>query len=485
MVLAIDLGTTTCKAAVFDEKGKLVELSKVPLDIVDDEKGALGADPHQWSRALKLLCSQLVNVSEVRAVVVSGNGPTVVPVFDTPRIEDSLLHAESGQARLWLDRRAVVEAQEISQYLGQFVDASFVLPQVLHMVRNDYSTYKRSLWFLSSFEFINYLLTGEARTILHAADATRWYWTETLLNQFSLNTDKFPSFCSPGEQIGAVTSLAAKALGLPQGVPVIASGPDFFVSILGCAVTKPGLVCDRLGTSEGINLCTDAPLTDNRLMTYLHPVTPYYNVSGIMSTTGKAISWAKDLLGLQDVSFEAMYDLIHKVSPGSDGLIFLPYLQGERAPIWNPYARGVFSGLSLTTEKGHILRAVAEGACFAARSVIAVMEESGGTVNALRVTGGPSESTVLNQLKADITGVPVSVPEVSDAELVGDMVIARTSLGDYSSFAHAAEDLVQMKTCFEPNPRLAALYTERFGQFIYTYEQLKESWRGGANEFRS
>lgn len=477
MILSIDVGTTTCKGALFNGVGNLVEMIKVPLTVLPGTNGAQETDPHQWSKALTTVCSRLSQCGDVRSVVVSGNGPTVVPVFEEPKIQNTLLHAESGNARLWLDRRAVAEAEEISSILGHFVDASFILPQVLHLSRKEQSMYRKSIWFLSSFEYINYLLTGEACTILHADDAKRWYWTESVLDKLGLDDTKFPPFRRPGDVVGFVSSVASEALGLTKGTPVYAAGPDFLVSILGCAVVQPKMVCDRSGTSEGINLCTHAPLADDRLMTYLHPVKPYYNVSGIISTSGKAIGWIKELLGLESLSFDALYGMMQEASPGSAGIIFLPYLSGERAPIWDPHARGVFSGLNLSSGRAEILRSVAEGVCLAIYDVIEVMEELGGEVSALRVTGGPSESDFLNRLKADVTGRPVSVPLVGDAELVGSMVIGRTSLGDYSSFAEAAQHLVHMERHYEPDISKRALYDDYLEQYRNTYRNLKENWR--------
>lgn len=477
MILSIDVGTTTCKGALFDDKGILKEMVKVPLTLLPRTDGAQEVDPLRWSQALGTICSRVSPYDGLRAIVVSGNGPTVVPVFEEPKVHQTLLHADSGNARLWLDRRAVAEAEEISHLIGHFVDASFILPQVLHLSRKEQPIYRRSKWFLSSFEYMNYLLTGEAATILHADDAKRWYWTERLLDDLGLDKTKFPPFIHPGDLVGTVSSIAADTLGLPKGLPVYAAGPDFLVSILGCAVVEPSMVCDRSGTSEGINLCTKEPLADDRLMTYLHPVQPYYNVSGIISTSGKAIGWAKDLFGLESISFDALYGMMEESPAGARGLIFLPYLSGERAPIWDPDAKGVFSGLTLSSGRAEILRAVAEGVCLAMYDVIEVMEELGGSVSDLRITGGPSESAFLNQLKADVTGRPVTVPELGDAELMGAMVIGRTSLGDYPSFAEAARNLVRMGRRYEPDISKRTLYDGYLEQYRNTYRNLKESWR--------
>lgn len=477
MVLTIDIGTTTCKAAVFDASGGRRASAHVSLDLVSDGDGAQETDPRCWAEALASLCRELCADRRVAAIVVSGNGPTLVPVFGPPAREGFFVYAQADMARLWLDRRAVVEAKEISRLEGSFVDSSFFLPKVLHLYRTNRPVYDRARWFLSSFEYVNYLLTGEAKAVLHAEDALRWYWSDDLLNALELDREKFPPFCRPGELIGAVTALAAETLGLPKGTPVYAGGPDFLVSILGCGAVEPGRVCDRSGTSEGINLCTREPLGDDRLMTYLHPVKPYHNVSGIISTSGKAIGWIKQTLGMGNLSFPGMYDRMAQAKAGCGGVVFLPYLHGERAPIWDSDAKGVFSGLTLSTGPAELLRSVAEGVCLAVRDVITVMEDLGGEVDELRVTGGPSESGFLNQLKADVTGRVVLIPEIGDAELVGSMVVARTALGDFESFSQAAEDLVTISRRFDPDPSLAAMYAELFVRYRSVYASLKDGWR--------
>lgn len=467
MILTIDLGTTNLKAALFSEDGVLCSSRSSTIGTLSDYQEI---DPILWSKALSSVCKALGDLSLVQAVVISGNGPTLVPVLGKPKIREGLLHAKAGMARTWLDRRPVSESSEISEMLGTFVDSGFFLPKALYLFRNERETYEESLWLLSSHEYLDYLLTGVAKAIIHSDDSQQWYWNDALVTSLGMDKDKFPPFCKPGELIGPVTILASNALGLPAGISVYAGAPDFYVSILGTGTVEVGQVCNRSGTSEGINLCTRQPLGDPRLMTYHHPVAPYYNVSGIISTSGKAIEWAKALVGNKDMPFTDLYRKMAEAEPGCGGVVFLPYLSGERAPIWDPDARAVFSGLNLQTGSDELLRSVAEGTCFAMRDVITVMEELGSEVGQLRVTGGPSESDFMNQLKADITGREVLVPAMQDAELMGLLIIALTSLGHFASYREAAKAVVKTKHIFKPDPNLKELYDELF----VTYRALKQ-----------
>ncbi|AEV28029.1 pentulose/hexulose kinase [Sphaerochaeta pleomorpha str. Grapes] len=469
MILTLDIGTTTLKGALFDDAGTLCSFKYATVP----SQGFL-IDPFQWSLALKTVCSSFPSLSEVDTVTISGNGPTLVPVFGNVEDRGGILSCDSAMARLWHDRRATQESEEVSRLANSFVDASFSLPKALYVYNREPEIYEKTKFFLSSYDFFNYLLTGEAKTILHAKGSERWYWNDMILEQLALDKTKFPAFCYPGQLIGTVSSLASLCLGIGAGATVYAGAPDFFVSILGTGAVSLGRVCDRSGTSEGINLCTKEPLGDNRLMAYRHPIKPYYNVSGIISSSGQAILWAKNLFGLKEASYDRLYEEMAEAKPGSGNLIFLPYLCGERAPIWDAKARGVFNGLALETGRAEMLRSVAEGVCFAMRDVITVMEDLGAKVGELRLSGGPTHSTFLNQLKADITRREVLIPMITDAELVGDLIIAQTAKNRYASLSEAAEDLVSIKKRYTPNPAVQGLYEDLFAVYRSTYQKLKE-----------
>jgi xylulokinase len=249
------------------------------------------------------------------------------------------------------------------------------------------------------------------------------------------------------------------------------------MSLLGTATTRPGRVCDRAGTSEGVNLCAREPLGDPRLIDLPHIVEPLCNVSGIISTSGRAVEWFKELGG-SGVDYEGFLEEARQAASGSDRLLFLPYLCGERAPIWDSSARGVFLGLSLGHGRREMARAVLEGTAFAMRDVIEVMESRGAAVTELRITGTPARSAVWNQIKADITGKPLSVPEVEEAELMGGACLGLRALGRFSRLDEAAESLVRLKKTYAPDPEAAGLYGKMFEIYRGAYAALKSVFKG-------
>jgi xylulokinase len=469
LLLVIDIGTSAFKSALFGFDGKKSASAVLPLSITSGNDGRHEADPMQWLRAFEEACRRLGPLGKAEALVISGNGPSLTAVTGEPSCGAGGLRLEAAPARLWLDRRAEKEAAAVSALMEDFVDSSFFLPKALGIKNQEPGLYEKTRAFLSCPEYLACALTGEKRTVFPSEGFDRWYWSGEALEKLGLDAEKFPPFIAPGDTIGTLLPAVAGTFGFSQPLPVIAGGPDFFTAILGAGVVRPGQVCDRSGSSEGINLCTEKKISDKRLMSYGHPVKPWWNLSGIISTTGKAIDWARDLLGI------AGYEEFDALAAGAEEgeLLFLPYLAGERAPIWDPHARGMFLGLSLSTGKAELARAAAEGICFAVRDVITVMEETGAAVGELRVAGGGAQGAFLNQLKADITGRDVLVPARQDAELLGNACVGAAALGKYRTPGEAAEALVETGQTYHPDEKKSARYDRMFAAYREAYRTNK------------
>jgi xylulokinase len=250
------------------------------------------------------------------------------------------------------------------------------------------------------------------------------------------------------------------------------------MTLLGTATTAPGRTCDRAGTSEGVNLCALAPVADRRLLCLPHIIEGFWNVSGIISTSGKALDWFKNAAGGQALDYDGLFEEVCQVPPGARGLLFLPYLAGERTPLWDPYARGCFIGLTASHGRPEMSRAVVESVGFAIRDTIEVMGESGLEVGEMRVTGGQARSPLWNQIRADITGRRILVPEILDSELLGCGIVGLYALGRHRSLESAAEVLVRFRKTYEPRPELAAPYDELFRLYRQSYRGLKDIFAG-------
>jgi len=468
MLLTIDIGTSSFKSAVWDYNGDRMSFNTHPLQSTVADGGRHEAAPSQWLDAFDSCCAKSGDLGLIKAIVISGNGPSLVPVLGEPAIDHSL-YVPAENARLWLDRRAVKYSEKVTELMGDFVDASFFLPKILYIKNEEPYLYKKVKTFLGCPEFLAYTLTEQARSVFPCEGFDRWFWDNTILEKLNLDPFKFPPFICPGDAFGTITQKAAERFGFKNDVQVISGGPDFFTAILGSAVMKPGQICNRTGSSDGINLCTEKRVNSKLLMSYAHPVEPYWNLSGMINTTGRAIEWGRELLGLNTIN--DFLSLANKSRRGSEGLIFLPYLAGERAPIWNPNARAVWNGINLETGRKELANSILEGVCFAVKDVISVMEETGEKVEQINVTGGLMEFEELNQIKADITGKEIVTCMCKEAELLGLAVIGSCFMGKYKSFSEAASAMCRTAKHYRPNPGNSALYNCLYNE----YKKLKDN----------
>ncbi|TFG58515.1 MAG: hypothetical protein E4H36_15295 [Spirochaetales bacterium] len=472
MILAVDVGTTILKAALFSDEGGLRKGAEKPLTLAPNTDPLRHEiDAGSWITALRAVWGRLSSGggADLSSIVVSGNGPTVVPAGDDGMPLDV--------AMTWMDRRCTEEAAEVSAHAGFYVDPTFYLPKALWIFKNRKEIYDRTKYFFSCSEYINYLLTGKAYTILPVPEYRDFIWTEKLVSALGMDWRKFPGFISPADYIGNTSDSAFALFGIPRDVPVFAGGPDFIVSLIGTATVAPGRACDRAGTSEGINLCTGNLIQDPRLICVSHVIKGLYNISGPISTTGKALEWIKKITGKEHVSYEELFKDIENLPAGSGSLVFLPYLTGERAPIWDSDARGVFMGLTLSHGRQEMTRAVVESVGFAIRHVLSVMEDMGLEIMDLRITGSQAKSGIWNQIKADITGKNILVPMWKESELTGDMCIALYRMGKYPDLASAADSMVKIEKIYSPDPANRETYDRLFGVYRDSYEGLKEVFK--------
>jgi xylulokinase len=461
MLLTIDIGTSSFKSALWDFEGRRHSFYSVPLFCNDIKHET---DPACWLRAFNESCAKLKPLDCVQALVISGNGPSLVPVLGEPVYKNEGLYVPAENARLWLDRRAEKYQDEVTDVMQGFVDASFFLPKILYIKNEENELYKKTKFFLGCPEYLAYALTGMACTVIPCDGFERWFWNDSALDNLNLDNEKFPCFIRPGDKFGELTPQAAMMFGFKKNVPVISGGPDFFAAILGSGVTKQGQACDRTGSSEGINLCTGKYVSDKRLMSYSHPVKPFWNLSGIINTTGKAIDWVCGLLQID--KFDDFIALAQKSKPGSGGLVFLPYLAGERAPIWDPLLRSCWQGISLSSGRSEFANSVLEGIGFAIRDVITAMNDTGNNVMQLHVTGGLAGCGALNQIKADITGIQVQEGVQKEAELLGLAIIGSCFLGRFSSYQEASCAMYCIEKQYEPDFKNKTLYDELFEKYL-------------------
>lgn len=470
--LCFDIGSSSLKAAVVSETGELLSIARRPLVLLHGPEGAHETDALAWIEAAFSAGSEAISaarnsaagasrVLELRAVSVSGNGPSLLPADSSGK--------PLGPVLSWLDRRAVAEASEVSALAGAIIDPSFYLPKALrHWRAADASERRRLRWFFSCPEYLVFVLCGEAITYLPDPRYEPYIWNSSMLEALDLPAERFPPFAAPGSILGDLSPSAAERLGCGRGAKLVAGYPDFLAAIVGSATVDAGVACDRTGTSEAINLCAEKPFPRRELLSLPHPVSGLWNLSGGVSTAGAALAWLSGLFNGpsgpdSDGSIGALLSEARRSPPGARGLAFLPYLAGERAPLWDSSLRGSFVGLSIGHDRSDLARAVCESLAYGLRLSSDIAVSEGFPFSLVRLSGHSSSDDFLSGIKADVLGVPIEIPEIAECEIAGVAAACALALGEASSISEASAAIVRVARRIEPSSRDA--YDEPFSAF--------------------
>ncbi|MBB6482192.1 xylulokinase [Spirochaeta isovalerica] len=454
MILAVDIGTSSIKGAIISPEGYAFAYHKVHLFPEDRNypgEGYAGS----WKSGFIEIAS-ILRRQDISAVVISGNGPTIVPLGK----EGEILHTPL----MWMGR-------ENSSLEGTH---SFYLPKINWLKENCPSVYEATDVFLTTSSYITWLLTGEKAVVSAHDEFDRYIWSGQDIEKYHMKESRFPPIVTMGAVIGKISSAGSSLTGLPAGVPVVGGGVDFMVSLIGTGVVRPGRTCDRAGTSEGINFCSDKPVPDTRLRTLPHAVEGLYNVSGILSSTGSLFEWYRRITGQENYGYAETLSAIKSVAAGSGTPMFFPGLKD--GGLWE-FSNGMAVGLEAYQGRNELGRAVMESIGYAVRRAVELFEENDCPIGELRVSGGQGKNVIWNQIKADITGCSILVPEVEDAELLGGACLASAALGRFDNFLEASDELVRIKKIFYPDKKEEAVYREEYEKYKAVSEEAKKFLR--------
>lgn len=327
----------------------------------------------------------------------------------------------------------------------------------------------RARWYLNSWEALTLRLSGIAATTVVPGGATV---PPAALAGTGLSLHRVAPAALAGTPLGGLMPEAARHLGLPAGIPVIAGLVDAFASFHGARMLTAGDAIDVGGAAGGFGVYATTPITVHGAFTTPAPLPGLYSVGGAMAATGAALDWfGGEILGgttpIADLIIEA-----RRVGPGAEGLVFLPYLAGERSPLWDPAARGAFAGLTLRHGRAHLVRAILEAAALAIRHVAEPMLRAGIGVTAMRACGGPARDDGWNQIKADVTGFTVEVPRVRETAAVGAAIVAAVGLGVHPDLPSAIHAMTAIERRFEPDPANRRTYDHVYEAYTALYPAL-------------
>jgi xylulokinase len=451
-VAAIDLGTTQAKVGLFALDGALLGLGRAAYPVVTPRAGWAEQDPEAWWAAIVLATREALAAAagpraSIRAVAVVGQGPTTVCVV-----------ADGSVARpaiTWLDARAASVTAELVERLRVPSWQLGPLPHERWLAVHEPAIHARTEAFLLPWDWITLRLTGQ--TVRSVPPVSR-HPADAVIAAGGGDVARFGRVVEWGTPVGAILPAVADELGLPRGLPVVAGGNDALASFHGAGLSRPGDAVDTGGTSGGFAVYWDRELEVPGTYRAAAALPGQWLYGGAMNATGKALDWLVDLVAPGAADASGLLAAAGATPPGAGGLVFLPYLAGERSPIWDDRARGVFAGLTLGHGRGHLARAVLEGAAFALRHVAEPILAAGIDVRHMVVSGGTATTRLWSQVKADITGFPVVIPAVAETAALGAAVLAALGTGAYPDAPTAMRAMVRVAERLEPRADRRPLY---------------------------
>lgn len=489
LLLGIDIGTSACKIGIFNKKGKVVAQSSQSYPIYYPNPGWVEQNPDEWWQSI---CSGIKECLEkagtdpgrIAGIGIDGQGWSAIPVDKSGNC--------LANTPIWMDTRAKDIAERVTGEIGDerifetagngFLPA-YTTPKMLWFKEERPDIYKKTYKFLQSNGYIGYKLTGNMSIDrcqgygIHFYNTKTFVYDESLAEDMGLSLDKVPDIYPCHGIIGTVTKEAAHLTGLKEGTPVIAGGLDAACGTLGAGIYKAKQTQIQGGQAGGMSICVDEPITHPSLIFSPHVVPDLWLLQGGTVGGGGVLRWFRQELG-EGRTFDELTALAEEIPPGSEGVIFLPYMSGERSPIWNPDAKAVFFGLGFDKTKGHMVRAALEGVAFSIAHNFMVAKQAGINLKDLdiRAMGGAANSRLWMQIYADVIGLRIAVASSDTATTWGAAILAGVGVGIFNNFEEAIKDSVTITRMHEPNPDNNEIYKQTFELYLQLYEDLKEAF---------
>ena len=499
-LIGLDLGTTGAKAGVIDRSGNVLGTGSSEYETHTPRPGWAEQDPEDWWEASAEAIRKAVRESGIDAASVSGiglSGQMHGSVFLDP--EKNVIRP----CILWCDQRTAPQCEDITERVGQknLVEwvanpalPGFTAPKVLWLKENEPDRYAIVGALLLPKDYINMRMTGRLATEVSDASGTllfdvrRRAWSVPMLERLEIPAEWLPRVYESFEAIGTVTDEAARVTGLAPGTVVAAGGADNACSAIGMGVISPGDVAVSIGASGTVLAPAGEPLVDPemRLHSFCHAIGGTWYLMGVMLSAGMSLRWFRDRLGEPERTLALQqgkdpYELLTETAAGApagcEGLVFLPYLSGERTPHADPYARGVFFGLDLTKTRAHLVRSVMEGVTFGLKDSLEIMRRLGVPLEKIVCGGGGARSELWRQIQADVFGLPIETAGESDAAMLGAAMLAGVASGVFTTVEEACRAAVSYTGRVEPDPSKAAAYGQAYARFRSLYPALKDIFK--------
>ena len=483
ILLGLDVGTGGARALAMDEKGNVVAETSASYPLHSPRPGWTEQDPADWWRAAKEVLGRVAAKIEGEIVGLGLTGQMHGSVFLDS--SDEVIRP----ALLWNDQRTGEQCEKITRSVGErrLIEIAgnpaltgFQAPKILWLRDEEPENYGKVDCILLPKDYVRLRLTGEHATDASDAagtlllDVRRRNWSGEILDAVELPSEWMPTVYEGSESTGTLRKEIAEELGLPAGIPVAAGGGDNAAAAVGTGIVREGLVSSSVGTSGVLFAYTDAfsPDPSGRLHAFCHAMPGAYHLMGVTLSAGGSLAWWREAL-MDD--YAALVEAASEIAPGSEGLIFLPYLTGERTPLLDPNARGSFFGLTARHDIPHMTRAVMEGVIFSLRDSLEIMRDLGVPVEEVRATGGGARSALWRELQADIYGAPIRRTFSEEGPAYGASLLAGVAANIYGNVREASSLVTLRGEVTEPNSERASAYEEYYGVYRSLYPATREA----------
>lgn len=499
-LIGMDLGTTNIKAIIMSENGDVIASASRNNELIFPGTNMVEQNADVWwSNAVSIFKEMTTQVSpeivkRICGISISSQTVTMLPVNSNG--------VPLRNAMIWMDSRSTKELEHIINtvgfdrlvsIIGAQPDVAFLPNKILWFRKNEPELFANTHQILQASSFINYKLTGTMSMDIDQAVRSQCLelkslrWSEEIANAIGVNLDNIlPDLKLTSEIIGTVTKQAAVETGLIEGIPVVAGASDASASMFATGLSVLGEAGESSGTTSLVFVGSDS-----RSATDIPVVTKPCIIDGMpfvfdapINTSGAALKWYLDTFGQPEKDYAVAHNLdvythINEIAlkdsvPGSGGVFFFPYLLGERAPLWNSYARGMFIGMSLNTTRADMIRSIFEGTAFALRHVMETIKKAGGKANCLRITGGGSKSRTWSLIKASMLRMPVHILDEKSGDVpFGDALIAGHALGVFPDLKQSMNRIVKTKEIIQPSEEWAQVYDRLYPYYLNMYQHLE------------
>jgi xylulokinase len=496
-LLGIDIGTSGTKVLAVDETGKIAATAGAEYPLLTPRPLWAEQHPQDWWKATcdcvrKIL--QTIPAEEIAGIGLSGQMHGLVMLDEKNEV--------LRPAILWCDQRTAAQCEWITQKVGAStlveetcnpVLTGFTAPKIVWTRDNEPEVFARAKMHLLPKDYVRFQLTGEFATEVSDASGTsllnvpKRNWSAKVLDALGIPLSHLPRVYESYEVSGKISKAGAATTGLKEGTPVVGGGGDQAAGAVGNGIVQSGVISVTTGTSGVVFAFADTPAVDPalRVHTFCHAVPNKWHIMGVMLSAGGSLRWYRDTMCLPEAQVATVmgidpYEIITReaaaAAPGGEGLLYLPYLTGERTPHPDPNARGAFVGLTVRHTKAHLARAVLEGVAFGLKDSLEILKSMNVSIGNVRASGGGARSEIWRQIQADVFGYPLSVMAADEGPALGAALLAGVGAGLYTSVEEACSTVVKISGTTSTQAESVATYEKYYEVYRALYPALKDQF---------